>query len=323
MCWIASVYCCTAENCWAKPSTVSPNSPAWEMGASRKRALSTSFISTRLSQKWRSWTTMVDIAFPRDRAVTFVARRAKSPRVGTTLVHLFECLGLVNLQDSHGVQGGGCLARSAISCGRESGCQLTGLGRETRTVPPSGGVSWAQVYRNRSLHLGNAHVPQGHSAVEGSEDGGGGRGASGRERGHPRPRQLLMHLREERHRGRARLDSADRTVMPTGNKTKMNGFVEISTLLIHSAPKQKSNEWMHLSPFRMHGEWLRYAKSTSQFHWRFLLVRDVRGFQVNPLCRHDITRSDRQIGNQGYICNILNKARIKGMLRVNVYSLIN
>ncbi len=94
-------------------------------------------------------------------------------------------------------------------------------------------------------------------------------------------------------------DSADRTVMPTGNKTKMNGFVEISTLLIHSAPKQKSNEWMHLSPFytRMHGEWLRYAKSTSQFHCRFLLVRDVRGFQVNPLCRHDITRSDRQIGN--------------------------
>ncbi len=94
-------------------------------------------------------------------------------------------------------------------------------------------------------------------------------------------------------------DSADRTVTPTGNKTKMNGFVEISTLLIHSAPKQKSNEWMHLSPFypRMHREWLRYAKSTSQFHWRFLLVRDVRGFQVNPLCRHDITRSDRQIGN--------------------------
>ncbi len=30
----------------------------------------------------------------------------------------------------------------------------------------------------------------------------------------------------------------------------------------------------------------------------FSLVRDVRGFQVNPLCRHDITRSDRQIGNQ-------------------------
>ncbi len=95
-------------------------------------------------------------------------------------------------------------------------------------------------------------------------------------------------------------DSADRTVTPTGNKTKMNGFVEISTLLINLAPKQKSNEWMHLSPFytRIHREWLRYAKSTSQLHWRFLLVRDVRGFQVNPLCRLDITRSDRQIGNK-------------------------
>ncbi len=45
-------------------------------------------------------------------------------------------------------------------------------------------------------------------------------------------------------------------------------LVEISTLLIHSAPKQKSNQWTHLSPFntRIHGEWLRYAKSTSQFH---------------------------------------------------------
>ncbi len=94
-------------------------------------------------------------------------------------------------------------------------------------------------------------------------------------------------------------DSADRTVTPTRNKTKMKGFEEISTLLIHSAPKQKSNQWTHLSPFytRMHGECLRFAKSTSQFHCHFPLIRDDRGFQVNPLCRHDITRSDRQIGN--------------------------
>ncbi len=32
----------------------------------------------------------------------------------------------------------------------------------------------------------------------------------------------------------------------------------------------------------------------------FLKVRDDWGFQVNPLCRHDITRSDRQIGNLGF-----------------------
>ncbi len=68
------------------------------------------------------------------------------------------------------MQGGGCLARSIVSFGRESGCQLTGLGRETQTVPPSGGVSWAQVHRDRSLHLGNARVPPGHSAIEGSEE---------------------------------------------------------------------------------------------------------------------------------------------------------
>ncbi len=36
----------------------------------------------------------------------------------------------------------------------------------------------------------------------------------------------------------------------------------------------------------------------ANIHWRFLLVRDDWGFQVNPLCRHDITRSDRQIGNR-------------------------
>ncbi len=68
----------------------------------------------------------------------------------------------------------------------------------------------------------------------------------------------------------------------------------------------KPNEWMHLSPFytRMHGEWLRYAKSTSQFHWRFLLVRDVRGFQVNPLCRHDITSPFPPSGNGGYVRNL-------------------
>ncbi len=100
---------------------------------------------------------------------------------------LFECLCLVNLQDSHGVQGRG----------HEGGCQLTGFGREMRTVPPSGGVSQAQVHRDRSLHLGNARVPPGSPAVESSEDGGDGRAASGRERGHPRLRQLLMHLRKK------------------------------------------------------------------------------------------------------------------------------
>ncbi len=51
------------------------------------------------------------------------------------------------------MQGRGCLARSTISF-----CF----------------VSWAQVPRNRSLHLGNFRVPPGSPAIEGSEDGGDG-----------------------------------------------------------------------------------------------------------------------------------------------------
>ncbi len=68
----------------------------------------------------------------------------------------------------------------------------------------------------------------------------------------------------------------------------------------------KPNQWTHLPPFytRMHGECLRYAKSTSQFHWRFLLIRDDRGFQVNPLCRHDITSPFPPSGNGGYVRNL-------------------
>ncbi len=71
-------------------------------------------------------------------------------------------------------------ASSTNSLGPERDCR-------TRTV-----LSWllaalggGQVHRDGSLHLGNARVSPGHSAVEGSEDGGGGRAASGRERGHP------------------------------------------------------------------------------------------------------------------------------------------
>ncbi len=71
--------------CWAKFSTASPKRPVWDTGAFRNRALSASFMSARHSQRWRSWTTMVDIARPRDRAVTFVARSARSVAVRSSL----------------------------------------------------------------------------------------------------------------------------------------------------------------------------------------------------------------------------------------------
>ncbi len=68
----------------------------------------------------------------------------------------------------------------------------------------------------------------------------------------------------------------------------------------------KPDEWMHLLPFytRMHGAWLRYAKSTSQYSLVISLkARDDCGFQVNPLCRHDITSPFPPSGNEGYVRN--------------------
>ncbi len=125
------------------------------------------------------------------------------------------------LQDSHGMQGRGGFARSTVSFDRESGRQLTGFGRETRTIPPSGGILQAQVHHNRTLHLGNVNVPPSRPAIDGSEDGGSRRAASGRKRGRPRIHQLLMHLREERNRGRAwsrATARAEEPILGTGSK---------------------------------------------------------------------------------------------------------
>ncbi|XDV34052.1 hypothetical protein PO909_004262 [Leuciscus waleckii] len=78
MCLIASVCFWAVENFWAKSSTAPPKRPAWDMGASSRRVRSGSRISARFSQRCLSWTTAVDITKPRERAVTFVARRARS-----------------------------------------------------------------------------------------------------------------------------------------------------------------------------------------------------------------------------------------------------
>ncbi len=93
------------------------------------------------------------------------------------------------------------------------------------------------------------------------------------------------------------------TLCPHATISNHRWFARDSSRLLSVKP----NEWMHLSPFytRMHGERLRYAKSTSQFHWRYSLkVRDDWGFQVNPLCRHDITSPFPPSGNGGYVHNL-------------------
>lgn len=104
MCLITSVCFCAAENCWEMLSTALPKRPAWEIGKSRNRYLSASRISARFSQRWRSCTTSVDIVWPREHTVTFVARRARyvavrssciCPGLALTLVQLLKCLGLI------------------------------------------------------------------------------------------------------------------------------------------------------------------------------------------------------------------------------------
>ncbi len=86
MCLIASVCFCATENCWAKFSTASPKRPAWQTGALRNRTLSGSCISARFSHRWCSWTTKVDIARPREHAVTFAARRVRSVAVRSSCI---------------------------------------------------------------------------------------------------------------------------------------------------------------------------------------------------------------------------------------------
>ncbi len=50
----------------------------------------------------------------------------------------------------------------------------------------------------------------------------------------------------------------------------------------------------------------------------FSLVRDVWGFQVNPLCRHDITSPFPPSGNGGYVRNLDDIKQIKTDLKTKV-----
>ncbi len=117
--------------------------------------------------------------------MTFAAHRAKSVTVRSSCINpgsaLHSCICLSALTWCTCRIAVACLARRTINFDHKSSCQLTGFGQETRTIPPSGGISRVQVHRDRSLHLGNARIPPGSPAIKGSEDGGGRRAASGRE----------------------------------------------------------------------------------------------------------------------------------------------
>ncbi len=60
----------------------------------------------------------------------------------------------------------------------------------------------------------------------------------------------------------------------------------------------------------------------ANIHWRFLLVRDDWGFQVNPLCRHDITSPFPPSGNEGYVRNRDVTFDMKQSLRFEILSIL-
>ncbi len=70
----------------------------------------------------------------------------------------------------------------------------------------------------------------------------------------------------------------------------------------------KPNQWMHHEPLPMHTGIKRRQvypvanfANFANFVGVFSLVREDRGFQVNPLCRHDITSPYPPSGNEGYV----------------------
>ncbi len=67
-----SKYLRACQNHTKKTWIASTKRPVCDTGAFRNYTFSCSLMSVRHSQRWRSWTTSVDIARPRDCAVTFV-----------------------------------------------------------------------------------------------------------------------------------------------------------------------------------------------------------------------------------------------------------
>ncbi len=117
---------CAMENCWAKLSTASPERPAWEIGESRKRCLSDSPISARSShrsfldhQRGHRLTEGPRCDFRCTKGkVCCCAQFLHQTWVRTALVQLLQRLGLVGLQEGHGMQGRGGLSSSSVSLGR-------------------------------------------------------------------------------------------------------------------------------------------------------------------------------------------------------------
>ncbi len=87
----------------------------------------------------------------------------------------------------------------------------------------------------------------------------------------------------------------------------------------------KPNQWMHLSPFIpvCTGNGSGMQNPLANFIGVFSLVRDDRGFQVNPLCRHDITSPFPPSGNGSYVRNLDVFPPVSEWLIKTIYTLLN
>ncbi len=179
---------CAMENCWAKLSTASPERPAWEIGESRKRCLSDSPISARSSHRsflyHQSGHRLTEGPRCDFRCTKGKVRRCAQflhqTWVRTALVQLLQRLGLVGLQEGHGVQGRGGLSSSSVSLGRWNGREPTSPGWEARITLPGGsarGQSCTAIARSTG---GISTYPLATPAIEGSEDGRSTSSVSGR-----------------------------------------------------------------------------------------------------------------------------------------------
>lgn len=148
----ASICIFTAKNCCAKSSTVSPKRPPWVMGALRKQTFLASCISARLSQDQVVLLNHENRHHPTqslrcDLRVIFgiVSRLMQFLHnlwIGTTLVLIFRCFGLVELQDGHHIQCEGGLTSGIVSpCCQRRG-KLICPGRKPQTFPPGGSILW-------------------------------------------------------------------------------------------------------------------------------------------------------------------------------------
>ncbi|XDV28642.1 hypothetical protein PO909_031873 [Leuciscus waleckii] len=150
-------------------------------------------------------------ARPRERAVTFEVRRRtqllQHPWVCTTLLHVTERFGLVDLEKRHGMQGRSSFSTHTISLSSQTGREPTGAGGEHGVTPPGGRSCIATDRSTGGMPSYPFTAPLSRLVRE--EEGVDLCRAA-----RPRSRHLVMHLRKEWHWGGVLRTSTARPEIP-------------------------------------------------------------------------------------------------------------